>query len=115
MNNFLKNESNELCKKMITTVLKTEYFYFSYTYDITHSLQQLNNNNPDFLSMSLYQRVNLNCQKNNSLIINIKLKKIHIWLFKADKKYVWNNYLIKNLDSRNEFSSYILPIIHGGD
>lgn len=42
---------------MIQSVLQTEYFYFSYTYDLTQSLQQLNNQNPDWLNMPLYDRV----------------------------------------------------------
>lgn len=42
---------------MIERVLRTQYFYFSYTYDLTHSLQQLNNTNPEFLFNSIYERV----------------------------------------------------------
>lgn len=82
-----ENKSNELCKRMIQSVLQTEYFYFSYTYDLTHSLQQLNNTNPDFFDMSLYQR--------------------------ANKNFVWNNFLIKTMDGRQEFPYYMLPLMHG--
>ncbi len=42
---------------MIENALKTQYFYFSYTYDLTHSLQQLQNTNPDFILSSIYERV----------------------------------------------------------
>ena len=45
---------------MIEKALKTQYFYFSYTYDLTHSLQQLQNTNPDFLLSSIYERVKIN-------------------------------------------------------
>lgn len=82
-----ENKFNVLCKKMIQSVLQTEYFYFSYTYDLTQSLQQLNNQNPDWLNMPLYDR--------------------------ADVKYVWNSFIIKTLDPLGEFSRYMTPIIHG--
>lgn len=82
-----ENKSNELCKKMIQSVLQAEYFYFSYTYDLTHSFQQLNITNPDYVNMPLYN--------------------------KADPKFVWNNFLIKSMDKRQEFSQYMLPLIHG--
>lgn len=53
-----ENSSNELTKRMIKSVLTTEYFYFSYTYDLTRSLQQLNNSSPDQqMNRNLYHRV----------------------------------------------------------
>lgn len=42
---------------MLESVLRAQHFYFSYTYDLTHSLQQLQNTNPDFLASSIYERV----------------------------------------------------------
>jgi len=33
---------------MIERVLRTEAFYFSYTYDITHIFQRLQTSSPDF-------------------------------------------------------------------
>lgn len=36
---------------MIEQVLETPYMYFSYTYDLTHSLQRLHNTTPDFLQV----------------------------------------------------------------
>ena len=49
---------------MIKTVLDTPYFYFSYTYDITHTLQSLYNSGPDFTSKSLFERVSHLFDKN---------------------------------------------------
>lgn len=82
-----ENKSNEMSKRMIHSVLQTDYFYFSYTYDLTHSLQQLNNTSPDFINQPLFNR--------------------------ADPKFVWNKFLIETLDSRREFSNYMLPLLHG--
>lgn len=82
-----ENKSNEMSKRMIHSVLQTDYFYFSYTYDLTHSLQQLNNTSPDFINQPLFNR--------------------------ADPKFVWNKFLIETLDSRREFTNYMLPLVHG--
>lgn len=82
-----ENKSNEMSKRMIHSVLQTDYFYFSYTYDLTHSLQQLNNTSPDFINQPLFNR--------------------------ADPRFVWNKFLIETLDSRREFTNYMLPLVHG--
>ena len=42
---------------MVQSVLQTDGFYFSYTYDLTHTLQRLSRTSPDFLQMPLYERV----------------------------------------------------------
>lgn len=52
-----ENSANDLTKRMIKSVLTTDYFYFSYTYDLTRSMQQLNGANPDQLDRNLYHRV----------------------------------------------------------
>lgn len=75
------------CREMIESVLRTQYFYFSYTYDLTHSLQQLQNTTPEFMSQSIYERANM--------------------------KFVWNSHLINNLNPKREFRNFLLPLIHG--
>ncbi len=89
---YVRNEgdniSNELTKRMIKSVLTTEYFYFSYTYDLTHSMQHLNYNS-ELSNKNLYGR--------------------------ADPKFTWNRFLVQTLDKRMEFSHYMLPIVHGGN
>lgn len=71
---------------MIELVLNTPYFYFSYSYDITQTLQRLHGTSPDFLSQSLLER--------------------------ADQRFVWNHHLLKHFHSP-EFKNFALPILHG--
>ena len=40
-------------------VLSMDGFYFSTTYDLTHTLQRLSNTSPQFQEMSLLERVSL--------------------------------------------------------
>ena len=40
-------------------VLSMDGFYFSTTYDLTHTLQRLSNTSPEFQEMSLLERVSL--------------------------------------------------------
>lgn len=42
---------------MINHVLSVDGFYFSTTYDLTHTLQRLSNTSPEFQEMSLLERV----------------------------------------------------------
>ena len=42
---------------MIEQVLLTDGFYYSSSYDLTHTLQRLSKTSPDFLSMPLHERV----------------------------------------------------------
>lgn len=71
---------------MIELVLNTPYFYFSYSYDITQTLQRLHGTSPDFLSQTLLER--------------------------ADQRFVWNHHLLKQFNS-SEFRNFGLPILHG--
>jgi hypothetical protein len=57
---------------MLNHVLSMDGFYFSTTYDLTHTLQRLSNTSPEFQEMSLLERVSwifrylifFNCFKN---------------------------------------------------
>ncbi|XP_015118283.1 phosphatidylinositide phosphatase SAC1 isoform X2 [Diachasma alloeum] len=80
-------QNNTTYVEMIKTVLNTPYFYFSYTYDLSHSMQRLHNTPPEFLQMPLHER--------------------------ADSRFIWNAYLLEDLSSRPEHSKFCLPIIHG--
>ncbi|XP_063975087.1 phosphatidylinositol-3-phosphatase SAC1 [Diachasmimorpha longicaudata] len=80
-------QNNTTYVEMIKTVLNTPYFYFSYTYDLSHSMQRLHNTPPEFLQMPLHER--------------------------ADSRFIWNAYLLEDLSSRSEHSKFCLPIIHG--
>lgn len=44
---------------MIIHVLSVDGFYFSATYDLTHTLQRLSNTSPEFQEMSLLERVRI--------------------------------------------------------
>ncbi|KAL7286222.1 hypothetical protein TKK_0019518 [Trichogramma kaykai] len=72
---------------MIKLVLSTPHFYFSYTYDLSHTMQRLHNTTPDFLQSPLHER--------------------------ADSRFIWNSHLLHELSSRSEFQKFCLPIIHG--
>jgi hypothetical protein len=54
---FFKKKFNSTYKNLVETIFKFETFYFSYSYDITHSLQRLQNTTPDFLMTPLFVRV----------------------------------------------------------
>lgn len=69
---------------MLKQVLDTPHFYFSYTYDITHTIQRLHSMSPAFLGLGLYER--------------------------ADSRFVWNGHLLKNFKKAQH---YCLPLILG--
>ena len=72
---------------MIELVLRTQAFYFSYTYDITHTFQRLQMSPPNFYATPLIER--------------------------ADQRFVWNRYLLTQLSSNRATVRFALPIIHG--
>ncbi|KAF7411864.1 hypothetical protein HZH66_000760 [Vespula vulgaris] len=80
-------QNNATYLEMVKSVLNTPYFYFSYTYDLSHTTQRLHNTTPEFLQMTLYDR--------------------------ADLRFVWNAYLLQDLTARVELYKFCLPIIHG--
>lgn len=82
-----QNQDNKVYLSMIQTVLQIPSFYFSYTYDLTHTLQRLQNTSPDFRQMSLHER--------------------------ADTRFVWNGHLIREFADQPELSRYTLPVILG--
>ncbi|CAF4631571.1 unnamed protein product, partial [Rotaria sp. Silwood1] len=72
---------------MIELVLRTEAFYFSYTYDLTHTFQRLQTSSPDFHSIPFLER--------------------------ADERFVWNRYLLSQFANDRIMARFALPIIHG--
>ncbi|XP_039287841.1 phosphatidylinositol-3-phosphatase SAC1 [Nilaparvata lugens] len=79
--------------EMVMQVLTTPGLYFSYTYDITHTLQRLQDFSPDFLVKPMYLR--------------------------AESRFVWNGHLLHEL-SRQLVSGaeaagakFLLPLMHG--
>ncbi|EGW08360.1 Phosphatidylinositide phosphatase SAC1 [Cricetulus griseus] len=51
-------QDNKTFLAMLNHVLSMDGFYFSTTYDLTHTLQRLSNTSPEFQEMSLLERVN---------------------------------------------------------
>ena len=72
---------------MIELILRTEAFYFSYTYDITHTFQRLQTSSPEFCSIPLVER--------------------------ADERFVWNRYLLRQFSKDQAMTQFTLPLMHG--
>lgn len=53
---FLQKTQNEVYHSMVTHTLNTPFFYFSYTYDLSHTLQRLSAVGSDFYEV--YNNVN---------------------------------------------------------
>ncbi|KAK2493000.1 hypothetical protein MC885_009363 [Smutsia gigantea] len=52
-------QDNKTFLAMINHVLNMDGFYFSTTYDLTHTLQRLSNTSPEFQEMSLLERISV--------------------------------------------------------
>ncbi|XP_076112704.1 phosphatidylinositol-3-phosphatase SAC1-like [Mytilus galloprovincialis] len=78
---------NKTYVNLVEHCLKTESYYFSTTYDLTHSLQRLSNTSIDFLSMPLHER--------------------------ADSRFTWNGHILKELTQQPELHRFCLPVLHG--
>ncbi|XP_050520427.1 phosphatidylinositol-3-phosphatase SAC1 [Daktulosphaira vitifoliae] len=70
---------------MVKQTFNTPYYYFSYTYDLTHSMQRLYYTSPSFLETPMYER--------------------------ADKRFLWNHSLLSDFCIENH--KFCVPIIHG--
>ncbi|XP_046842315.1 phosphatidylinositol-3-phosphatase SAC1-like isoform X2 [Xenia sp. Carnegie-2017] len=82
-----QDTDNKTYLLMIEQVLLTDGFYFSTTYDLTHTLQRLSKTSPDFLHMPLHER--------------------------ADQRFLWNGHFLRMFAVQPELSRFILPVIHG--
>lgn len=78
---------NRVYYSMIENVLKANGFYFSTTFDLSHSLQRLANTSPDFVNIPLFER--------------------------ADPQFVWNGHIMRELVQQPELGKFCLPVIHG--
>lgn len=73
---------------MVKSVLNTESFYYSTTYDLTHTLQRLNQPPPGFLTVSMAER--------------------------ADPRFFWNSYLVEEFSRSNDnLRKFCTPIMQG--
>lgn len=80
-------QDNKTFLAMLNSVLSVDGFYFSTTYDLTHTLQRLSNTSPEFQEMSLLER--------------------------ADQRFVWNGHLLRELSAQPEVHRFALPVLHG--
>lgn len=55
----LQTAINKSYLALVDTMLTMENFYYSATYDLTHTMQRLHNTTPEFHSMPLHERVSL--------------------------------------------------------
>lgn len=82
---------NSIYLSMIENVLSTPSFYFSYSYDLTNTLQRS------------YNRSNTNESKSECASCQ-----------DLDLRFMWNWHLMTDfVNSRDRVDKYILPIIHG--
>ena len=77
---------NEAALSMVTSMMQTLGLYFSYSYDISHTMQRLHSAGPGFLRQSMLSR--------------------------ADHRFVWNLHLLKGFHGF-DFQNFVLPVIHG--
>ncbi|CAH1364059.1 hypothetical protein MTP99_000411 [Tenebrio molitor] len=77
---------NNTYLNMVEQVLSTPYHYFSYSYDLTHSMQRLHDFGPHSWKQSLFER--------------------------ADHRFVWNGHLLSKF-KRPECRKFGLPLLHG--
>uniref|UniRef100_A0A8C5QJK9 Phosphatidylinositol-3-phosphatase SAC1 n=1 Tax=Leptobrachium leishanense TaxID=445787 RepID=A0A8C5QJK9_9ANUR len=80
-------QDNKTFLAMINHVLSVDGFYFSTSYDLTHTLQRLANTSPEFQEMSLLER--------------------------ADQRFVWNGHLLREFSAQPEVQKFAIPVIHG--
>ncbi|XP_045513127.1 phosphatidylinositol-3-phosphatase SAC1 [Pieris brassicae] len=79
-------DDNNTYERLLRAALEAPGIYFSYSYDLTHTMQRLHSVSPDFHKMSLASR--------------------------ADPRFVWNGHLLKGY-SQQMFARFNLPIMHG--
>ena len=81
-------EANRRYTDMLKQVLSTPYFYFSYTFDLSHSRQRFDAlKTNEFLNKSLVDRV--------------------------EERFVWNWSLLDPIRKDPNLHRYCLPVIHG--
>ena len=86
-------DSHNRCNNLVREMMETPYFYFSYSGDLTNTLQR-QNDRPAVM------------EKEDSWKI-------------ADKRFIWNNFIANNIlqyaeeSSKSAVSSFLVQIVHG--
>uniref|UniRef100_A0A4W3I426 Phosphatidylinositol-3-phosphatase SAC1 n=1 Tax=Callorhinchus milii TaxID=7868 RepID=A0A4W3I426_CALMI len=73
----MQMQDNKTFLAMLNGVLNTDGFYFSTSYDLTHTLQRLANTSPEFQEMSLLERVRLLLPSIGLSLRNILSRELH--------------------------------------
>uniref|UniRef100_A0A8C4WRR4 Phosphatidylinositol-3-phosphatase SAC1 n=1 Tax=Eptatretus burgeri TaxID=7764 RepID=A0A8C4WRR4_EPTBU len=84
---LLQAQDNKTLLAMLHAMVATDGFYFSCSYDLTHTVQRLANTSPDFHEMSLVER--------------------------ADQRFVWNTHLLSDIATQPELHRFAMPMIFG--
>ncbi|XP_041454535.1 phosphatidylinositol-3-phosphatase SAC1-B-like [Lytechinus variegatus] len=82
-----QKQDNKVYESMVQYALENNTYYFSTTFDLTHSLQRLYNTSPEFLQMPLFER--------------------------ADQRFVWNGHMLREFTAQPELGKFILPVMVG--
>ncbi|KAF6206426.1 hypothetical protein GE061_017659 [Apolygus lucorum] len=82
-----QNRLNNEYIMMFQNMVSSNDFYFSYTYDLSHSVQRLQHLSPEQLSSSMLRR--------------------------GEQRFVWNAYLMSDLNAVEGTGRFLLPIING--
>eukprot|EP01137_Pigoraptor_chileana_P014257 Opistho-2@4976 len=72
---------------MLNSVLGSDAFYYSYSYDLTHSMQRIHGSDERFKQASISDR--------------------------ADHRFYWNRHLQDDFSSIPELKNFVLPVMHG--
>ncbi|CAG0914244.1 unnamed protein product [Notodromas monacha] len=82
-----QQRNNEAYVGLVHRTLSMPNFFFSYSFDLSHTLQRLHNTSPDFVHLPLHAR--------------------------ADQRFVWNRHLLQELAAQPELYKFCIPFIHG--
>jgi len=89
--------------KMFQAIDLSSNFYFSYSYDLTHTLQH-NLANPNYIIKPCGEKISL------ADIPNIRSSQFS-YISQFQSKFVWNEYLMQGMGCID--TEWILPIVHG--
>ncbi|CAG9860329.1 unnamed protein product [Phyllotreta striolata] len=96
-----KQADNDVYLSMVYSVLSTPFLYFSYDYDLTHSLQRLHGISPDFWKQSLFERADQRFVWNGNLLYSFKGFSIHRFCLPLMHGFVSINFCVVNGHSLN--------------
>lgn len=95
--------------KLFMNVDLSSNFYFSYSYDLTRSLQH-NLSEPKFVGenvdITTEEPLDWNCE-------NDKEERMYAYRSTSRKKFVWNEFLLKPMQKKVLYKDWMLELVHG--